>query len=156
MLSRLMNDTMPLLRLQNDMNRAFESFFDDAPAPRRYGAAYPALNVWEEADGNVAHVEAELPGMSIEGLDVSVLGNEVTIAGRRQIGPQEGESAEGEAGSNVTWHRRERAQGQFSRTLTLPWEIDAERVEAHLRDGVLDVTLPKAESAKPKKVKLLT
>ena len=155
MMSRLMNEVMPLLRLQDEVSRAFEPFFADTSAGRRYGAAYPALNVWEEADGNVAHVEAELPGMSIDDLDVSVLGNEVTIAGERHIGEQPATDEQAKS-DGITWHRRERGQGKFSRTLTLPWEIDAERVEAHFRDGILDVTLPKAESAKPKKVKLLT
>lgn len=148
MISRLMDDFMPLMRLQDEMNRAFESFFEDAP--RRYSGSYPAINVWEEPDGSVAHIEAELPGMTIGNLDVSVLGNEVTISGERRIGQ------EGDAARDVTWHRRERGVGKFSRTLTLPWEIDADHVEARLHDGVLDVKLPKAESSRPKKVKLLT
>ena len=53
-------------------------------------------------------------------------------------------------------HRRERGSGEFERSLTLPWQIDAEKVEARLVDGVLTVKLPKSESAKPKKVKVLT
>ena len=73
-----------------------------------------------------------------------VSGNEVTINGRRTI----------EAPEKATWHRRERSHGQFSRTLTLRWEIDADKVEAKLRDGVLTVTLPKSESHKPKRVKV--
>jgi len=156
MMSRWVNELVPLLRLQNEMNRTFEPFFADTSSARRYGAAYPSINLWEEADGNVAHVEAELPGMSIENVDVSVLGNEVTISGQRDIGQQQQSEDAPPADEGVTWRRRERGQGRFSRTVTLPWEIDAERVEAHLRDGILDVTLPKAESAKPKKVKLLT
>ncbi len=82
----------------------------------------------------------------MEDLEVLVSGNEVTITGERKI--REPESA--------NWHRRERSQGRFSRTLTLPWEVDADKVQATLRDGVLSVRLPKAESAKPKKVKVLT
>jgi HSP20 family protein len=134
----------PLLRLHDDMNRIFESFFEDLPSARPYGAAWPALNTWE--DGDSAYVEAELPGLGMDDLEVLVSGNEVTINGQRKI----------EAGEGANWHRRERAQGRFSRSLALPWEIDAGKVEAKLRDGVLTVRLPKCESCKPKKVKVLT
>ena len=134
----------PLLRLRSDVDRMFEGFFDDLPGTRPYGAAYPAMNTWE--DGDSAHVEAELPGLGMEDVEVLVSGNEVTINGQRKI-----EVAEGAA-----WHRRERAQGKFSRTVTLPWDVDADRVEAKLRDGVLTVRLPKCESCKPRKVKVQT
>jgi len=144
MLGRMLNDFTPLFRLQNDMNRLFETFFDDMPAVRPYGQAYPGLNTWE--DGDAAWVEAELPGLTMEDLDVSVMGTELTIRGERKLGSPE----------NASWHRRERAQGRFSRSLTLPWEIDADKVEAKLHDGILTVKLPKAESARPKKVKVLT
>ena len=134
----------PLFRLHDDMNRLFEGFFDDMPQGRTYGAAYPALNTWE--DGDSAYVEAELPGMGMDDVEVLVAGSEVTINGERKI----------DAGEGASWHRRERAQGRFSRTLTLPWEIDADKVEAKLADGVLTVRLPKCESCRPKRVKVLT
>jgi HSP20 family protein len=144
MIARMLNDLAPLLRLQSDMNRMFEDFFQDMPANRPYGQRYPAMNLWE--DGDAAYVESELPGVTLEDLDVSVRGNEVTIAGHRKIADQQ----------DVAYHRRERAFGDFTRTLQIPWEIDADKVEATLRDGVLTVRLPKSESAKPKKVKVLT
>lgn len=145
MLTRMLNDVSPLLRLHNDVDRLFrrfEDFFEDLPASRPYGAAYPALNTWE--DGDAAYVEAELPGMGLEDLEVSVSGNELMIAGARKIAAPDG----------ANYHRRERSQGRFARTLTLPWEIDADRVGATLRDGVLTVTLPKCESCKPRKVEV--
>jgi HSP20 family protein len=144
LLDRMMNDFAPLMQLQGQMNRMFENFFEDLPANRPYATGYPALNTWE--DGDSAYVEAELPGLSLDDLEIYVTGNELRIAGERKIAEPEGTS----------WHRRERAQGRFSRTLTLPWEIDADKVEATLRDGVLTVRLPKCESCKPKKVKVLT
>ena len=148
MLTRMMNDFAPLFRLHNEMGRLFnrsENFFDDAPAAGRpYGQGYPALNTWEDADAG--YIETELPGLTMEDLEVLVSGSEVTINGHRKLAEAQGAS----------WHRRERSQGQFTRTVTLPWEIDAEKVEAKLRDGVLTVRLPKAESAKPRKVKVLT
>jgi HSP20 family protein len=146
MLTRMLNDFAPLLRLHDEMGRLAQGFFDDAPAtsggsPRPYGAAYPALNTWADADN--AWVEAELPGLGMEDVEVLVHGGEVTIAGERKLGePQNGAS----------WHRRERSHGRFSRTLTLPWDVDADKVRATLRDGVLTVQLPKAEAAKPRKV----
>ena len=151
MLARMNNDygfalgsaVAPLLRLHNDMNRLFEGFFEDLPDVRPYGAAYPALNTWE--DGDSAYVEAELPGLGMDDVEIFVSGNEVTINGQRKI----------EAADGANWHRRERAQGKFSRMLSLPWEIDADKVEAKLQDGVLTVRLPKCESCKPKKVKVL-
>jgi len=144
MLTRMMNDFAPLFRLHNEMNRWMENFFEDAPAVRPYGAAYPALNTWE--DGDNAWVEAELPGLGLEDIEVLVNGGEVTINGERKLGEPQG----------ATWHRRERSHGRFSRTLTLPWDVDADKVHATLRDGVLTVQLPKAETAKPKKVKVLS
>lgn len=143
MLARMMNDSSPILRLQ-EMNRIFESLFEDAPAARGYAVGYPGLNLWQ--NGDTAYVEAELPGLSMDEIEVLVTGDELSINGERKIaGPE-----------NAQYHRRERASGRFSRVLTLPWAIDAEKVEAKLHDGVLTVTLPKSESAKPKKVKVLT
>jgi len=147
--NRMMNDFAPLWRLHDEMDRMFERFFDEVPAARSYAATYPAFNVWESDDGNAAYLEAELPGMKIEDLDITVLGNQLTIAGQRQIGNDDPKS-------NVNWLRRERASGRFTRTLTLPWDIDPDKVEARFVNGVLTVTLPKSEASKPKKVKLLS
>ena len=139
----------PLLRLHGklngDMNRMLGGFFDGGAAPdlRPYGAAYPAMNTWE--DGDSAYVEAELPGLGMDDVEVLVSGSDVTIGGERKI-----EVAEG-----ASWHRRERAQGRFTRTLSLPWEIDADKVEARLVDGVLTVRLPRCEACKPKKIKVV-
>jgi len=144
MLTRMMNDFSPLVRLHNEMNRLFDGFFEDMPRVRPYAASYPALNTWE--DGDNAWVEAELPGLGLEDIEVLVNGGEVTINGERKLGEPQG----------ATWHRRERSHGRFSRTLTLPWDVDADKVHATLRDGVLTVQLPKAETAKPKKVKVLS
>ena len=144
MLTRMLNDFAPLFRLQDEMNRLFEDIYEDAPSYRPYGRQYPAMNLWE--DGDAAYIETELPGLTLEDLDVTVSGKEVTIAGERKMPEQK----------DVSWHRRERGHGRFSRTLTLPWEIDADKVEATFRDGVLSVKLPNCESCKPKKVKVLT
>ena len=140
MAARRNNGLFPLSRWQDDMGEVFGTLIDDAVAARRYGAAYPGVNVWE--DGDAAFMEAELPGMSMQDVEVDVIADEVTIRGERKI----------EDPSNGTYRRRERPQGCFSRTIGLPWEIDAEHVEARLQDGVLTVRLPKSPAARPRKI----
>jgi HSP20 family protein len=139
-----MNDLFPLTRLQDEMSDVFGGIVEDAIAGRGYGAAYPGVNVWE--DGDAAFIEAELPGMSMDDVDVDVIADEVTIRGERKI----------EDPSNGVYRRRERAAGCFSRTVGLPWEIDAGNVEANLRDGILTIRLPKSPAAKPRKIPVKT
>ncbi len=108
------------------------------------GRGFPALNLWE--DNENLYAECELPGVRSEDLDVSVVGNELSIKGRRT-----------DAGEpQATFHRRERGCGPFARTVQVPSEIDSDRVQANLREGILRITLPKAESAKPRKVQVRT
>ena len=106
------------------------------------GREFPSVNLWEDNDN--VYAECELPGVRSEDLDISVVGNELTIKGRRA------DTTEPQA----TYHRRERGVGLFSRTLTLPTEIAVDQVQAGMREGVLLVTMPKAESAKPRKVQV--
>jgi HSP20 family protein len=145
MLTRLYSDFSPLTRLHSEMNRLMEDFFEDMPDTRPYAAGYPAINVWE--DGDSAYIECELPGLTLNDIEVLVTGSDVTLKGNRKIGEHHHKAA---------WHRRERSQGSFARTMTLPWAVDADKVNATFRDGVLTVQLPRAESAKPKKVKVLS
>jgi HSP20 family protein len=137
----MLNGFDPMLRTAGDVNRLLESFFDDAPAQRSYGARYPGINAWEDQDS--AWIEAELPGLTMNDIELTVQDNQLTLSGQRKLAAPE----------NATWYRRERSEGAFTRSFTLPWEIDA-KVEAKLKDGVLTVHLPKAEAAKPRKVKV--
>jgi HSP20 family protein len=100
----------------------------------------PAANVWEQ--GEALLVEMELPGVKSDQLDISVVGGELTVKVNRPEETPEG----------ITYHRRERPVGSFSRVLRLPLEVNADKVEAELHDGILLITLPKAESAKPRKI----
>lgn len=102
--------------------------------------AFPALNMWE--DGDRLYAEAELPGMSMEQIEVMVQGSDLILKGRRDV----------ENGQSVTYHRRERFTGEFVRHITLPYEVNADKVEATLKDGVLLVTMPKAEAARTRKI----
>ena len=103
-------------------------------------AFLPPLNVWEE--GDTLKVDVEIPGVKLEDVEVSFDKGELTIKGEKKLVIQE----------SATLHRRERLAGTFTRTMTVPWEIKADQVSADLKDGILTVTLPKAEAAKPRKV----
>ncbi len=83
-----------------------------------------------------------MPGIKSEQLDISVAGGELSV---KVNAPDVSED-------DVTYHRRERPVGSFSRIVRLPVEVNADRVEADLHDGVLTITLPKAASAKPRKI----
>ena len=123
-------------RLQHDLNRLYET---GAP-----GAEKIALNVWSNEDGAV--VTAEMPGVKPEALDLSVVGDSLVLRGRRE--PEIKASEKGE------WHRRERATGEFVRTVQLPFTVESGKVEAKLERGLLTVTLPRAEAEKPRKITL--
>jgi HSP20 family protein len=106
--------------------------------------AYPLLNIWEQDD--CWYVEAELPGMDMEDLEITVHGTQLSISGERK--PPSGEE--------TTWLRQERGFGKFSRMIELSDEIDTQRVEACLKNGVLTVSLPKREEIKPRRINVKT
>jgi HSP20 family protein len=127
-------------RLQNEMNRLC-GHIGVQPTWPRVSFTYPAVNIWE--DDMAVHAEAEVAGLAQDQLEVYVTeGNQLTLQGERK--PAEH--------ANGTWHRRERGFGKFQRTLTLPADVDADKVEAKLENGVLRITLPKSEKARPKKI----
>jgi len=105
---------------------------------------YPSVKMREDKDN--FYVDALIPGIDPKGLDMSVLKNTLTISGERK----------GEEVKDVTWHRRERSAGHFLKTIDLPSEIDAEKVRADYANGILTITLPKAESEKPKRIAITT
>jgi HSP20 family protein len=137
---------MALMRLNGfndlfrEMNR-FQQEFDRAVNRGGWAGAGPAVNVW--ADEHAVFVEADLPGVDPGKLDVAVTeGNRLTIQGDRPEVSLE----------NAVWHRQERGHGTFVRELTLPTLVDADKVEARYEQGVLRLTLPKADAAKPRKI----
>jgi HSP20 family protein len=128
-------------RLFGHMDRVFGPTGFDAPPPLPNATAYPPLNVWEDDDN--FYVEAELPGLKPDAIDVSVTeGDQLTIAGARAPA----------APAGGAWLRQECGYGRFSRTVTLPAEVDADAVAAAYDAGVLTLTLPKLEQAKPKRI----
>jgi HSP20 family protein len=126
--------------MRRQMERLFDSFGSRQPG-RDEAGVYPAVNITEDVDAY--YVSAELPGVKSADLDLNVTANQLTLAGERTI-PEEA--------ADARYHRREREAGRFSRAVALPGDIDTEKVKARLADGVLTVTVPKAEKAKPKQV----
>ncbi len=120
-----------LKRLKNDDNRLFA---------QSGGNEGPAFNVWTNNDGAV--IESELPGFKADGIDLSVFGKTLTIKAERKAFDVEGATA----------HRRERAIGNFIRSVELPFRIDADNVEAKYERGVLTITVPRAEADKRRSI----
>lgn len=110
-------------------------------APDMWSGAFPAFNVW--ANENGAMVTSELPGVKMEALDITASGKTITVKGARK---------EETGGEDVRYLRRERPEGEFNRSIELPFQIDASKVEAKLQNGVLEIRLPRAESDKPRKI----
>lgn len=125
-------------RLQRDMNRLFNQY---SPSRPRTAPSYPAINIWANEDGQL--VSTEMPGIRVEDIDISVDGYTLTIAGERSLD---------EVPEDAVFHRRERGFGKFSRTIQLPFAVDANKVEAIFKDGVLKISLPKVEVEKPKQI----
>jgi HSP20 family protein len=130
--------------LRSEVDRLFSEFFSDYSnlhAPGRVGT-FPALNMWED-EGHL-FVEAELPGLKLADTEVVVDDNDLTIKGKREL----------VAGEGATLHRRERATGAFSRSLTLPVAIDADNVAATLQHGVLRIKLGKSAAARARRIEV--
>jgi HSP20 family protein len=101
----------------------------------------PALDVFEKDDRFV--VRAELPGMKEDDIDISVIGDTLSIKGEKKTETEV---------KDEDYYRCERSYGSFYRSIPLPSDVDANKIEANLDDGVLEVTLPKSAKVKPKKV----
>lgn len=123
------------------MRQQLDQMFDDAPAQRASAGVYPLINLTEDKDKY--YVRAELPGVKGDALDIQVTGKNLAISGERKIAAVE---------EGARYHRREREAGTFSRMIGLPGEVDTDKVEARLENGILTIMVPKAEIAKPKQI----
>lgn len=134
--------------LRQEIDRAFEGFsFGQAPwrrvafLPGREPRHYPLINLLE--DKNHVYVEALTPGVDPESMNVTAAQNRLTLSGEKSgVGNVKPEA----------FHRNERASGKFVRTIDLPVEIDEAQIQAEYKNGLLVITLPKAEKAKPKQI----
>lgn len=128
-------------RLRQGMEWLLDSF--GSPTPGFESRVFPSINLTEDQDHY--YLRAELPGVKSEELDITILEDQVSIRGERKIPVEKKEFG---------YHRREREDGSFRRTISLPMAIDSEKVKAEMNKGILKVILPKYSKAKPRKIQI--
>jgi len=127
-----------MVSIQDEMNRVFDGFFGRFPS--RFDTEWsPNVDISETKDDFV--VKAEVPGMEKEDVKITLQDNVLTLKGEKK---QEKEDA--------TCYRMERSYGSFVRSFSLPTVIRADKIKASYKDGILNITLPKAEEVKPKQI----
>jgi HSP20 family protein len=132
-------------RLQDEMSTLFHRFFGEEPKAWSNGGYTPLTNVAETE--TAFEVTAELPGVKAEDLHVELRDGSLVISGKKSEEKEE---------QDKTYHRVERYSGEFCRMIALPPTVDEERIEASFKDGVLKLTVPKTEAAKPKAISIKT
>lgn len=138
-----------LVSIQERMNRLFDDAFRGNPRASSEdewalgGTWAPSVDIFEQ-DGNIV-LKAELPGMDAKDVEIHVENNVLTLRGERKLDNEV---------KRESYHRVERSYGSFARSFTLPNVVDTERIKADYKDGVLRVTLPKKEEAKPKQISI--
>jgi HSP20 family protein len=132
-----------LANMHDEMERVFESSFGSNFRPLATLSRWtPAVDVYQDKDQFT--VVAEVPGLKKEEIEISLHGDTLTLSGERK--PQDKSTDQG--------FRTERFFGKFQRSLTLPAVVNAEKVKATYKDGILEVVLPKADEAKPKQIEV--
>ena len=136
-----------LMNLQERMNRIFDESYRGARTTgddwALGGSWAPAVDIYEH-EGNIV-LKAELPGIDSNDVDIRLENNVLTLRGERKVDHEV---------KQENYHRVERAYGSFSRSFTLPSIVDQEKIKAEYKDGVLELTLPKREEAKPKQISI--
>jgi len=143
MLSRK-TDRFPLFGLRGEIDRLFEDFLDGNGQGSLPATVFaPTLDMKEGDKGIV--IEVELPGMKSSEIDVQVVDGTLVLRGERKQEKEE---------KTKQWHRAERSWGRFERRIALPDHIDAEKIEASCKDGVLSITMPRRPEVKPKAISI--
>ncbi len=133
-----------MARLSEDMNRLVGELVGERRGREALrGAWVPPVDILES--GEAIRIELDLPGLSPEDVEITVENGVLTVRGERRFR----EAAEGE-----TYHRVERAYGEFERSFQLPRSVDAERISARFEAGVLRVELPKREESRPRSIRV--
>jgi HSP20 family protein len=137
----------PFRTLRSEMDRLFDDFFGLTPARREGAAAVwaPAVDIREDADKYI--VEAELPGMKKEEIEIELENGVLSIKGERKFERKQ---------ESENYHFVERSYGNFYRSFSLPKNVDGENITAEYKEGVLHVAIPKKDEVKPKKVEIKT
>ncbi len=137
---------MGLTRVNDIFDRMLEDLFSmDTRLSEPVSSLIPLMNIEETKDAY--KVSVELPGIEKDDIDIQIKDNILTISGEKK---EETKSEEG------TFYRRERRYGKFSRSISLPGDVKVDNIDAEYKNGVLTLTLPKAEEAKPKKIEVKT
>jgi HSP20 family protein len=131
-----------LEQLQRRMDRLFQNAFGLERSPWQ-GGVYPLVNISEDRDH--LYVRAELPGVKAENLEITIQDSSLILRGERKIPTEE---------KQVNFHRREREAGFFRRVVGLPARMQADKVEATCKDGILTIKLAKPEEVKPRKIQV--
>lgn len=126
--------------VRRQMDRAFQDYSRGGPRGPADAGGYPAINLYDAGSGFL--IKAEVPGVSEKDLDLTLNQDVVTLSGERKADAPEGYSV----------HRRERSPVKFSRSFSLPSQVNPDKVKASLRDGVLTVRLEKTEAQKPRQI----
>ena len=132
-----------LARLHKDMDDLVSSFFGGRPLLFTEREVWPAIDISE--DENSITVRAEVPGCRAEDVDISVQGNILTISGEKKHEEEKKEKG---------YYYAERSYGSFRRDITLPADVESTKIDAHCKDGILTISMPKTEKAKAIKVKV--
>jgi len=136
-----------LVSLQDRMNRLFDESLRSGRGGEDDwalgGSWAPVVDIYEH-EGNIV-LKAELPGIEPKDVDIRVENNVLSLRGERRVDNDI---------KKESYHRVERAYGQFSRSFTLPNVVDTEKIKAEYKDGVLRLTLPKKEEAKPRQIQI--
>jgi HSP20 family protein len=148
MLPRRWFERGPLAGLWEEMDDLFENFIGESGCPATSGQIVPNADVSETDEA--IEVKTDLPGIKPNEIDIEVHENILTIRGRHS------EKKEEKKGNGRKYHRVERRSGSFSRSVWLPTAVQEDKVRAELHDGVLTITLPKSEEAKPHKIQVKT
>ena len=131
-----------LLSFQHDMNRMVDQFFRGGHGEEAKVSMWrPSVDIYETDNAWV--IKAELPGVSKDDVSIDVHQNRLTLRGQRKHETDV---------KDEHYHRVERSYGSFQRSFTLPATVDAEKAEASFKDGVLELRLPRLESAKPHQI----
>jgi HSP20 family protein len=132
-----------LTDIEAEISRAFDSYFGARPRAAAERTWAPAIDVYETRDDLV--VAVELPGVREKDIRVTMTGDVLSLSGQRGIAPEAREE---------NYHRIERWSGTFERAVKLPVPVQADRIRASYRDGVLDIRLPKLPAARPREIKI--
>ena len=129
--------------IQQEMNNLFDEFFGERHAELAEGNWMPVVDV-SESDTDLV-VRAELPGMTENDIELHLQDNVLTLKGEKKQEVKE---------DKENFHRVERSYGRFSRSFTLPCAVKSNEVQASFKEGILEISLPKSEEAKPKKIEI--